>query len=93
MPSGLCLLYFIAFTCRKALPSGGLGVGTGSFRLISPQFNNSRGKKPAIFILLEEDPGTKSHWTNLSHMPILEPITVARGMEYSDWSKLKMDPS
>lgn len=53
MPSGLCLLYFIAFTFRKALPSGGLGVGTGSFRLISPQFNNSRGNKPTVFILLE----------------------------------------
>lgn len=53
MPRGLCLLYFTAFTFRKALSSGALGVGTGSFRMISPQFNNSRGKKPAIFVLFQ----------------------------------------
>ena len=62
--------------------------GQGSFRLISPQLSNFRVKEAAIFMLFQEDPRIESHWTNLSHMPILEPITVTRGRDYSDWSKL-----
>lgn len=58
--------------------------GVGSFKLISLRLSNFRLFK--IFqSLFGGGPRIEAPWTDLSHVPIPQPITVARGMESSDW--------
>lgn len=35
--------------------------------------------------MVENYPAKDSDWPNLDHMPLSEPITMARGMEWCDW--------
>ena len=58
--------------------------GVGSFKLISLQAQQL-WEKAAIQSLFGGGPRIEAHWTDSSHVPIPPPITVARGMEHSDW--------